>query len=103
MAEKLSIGRQGGAVEPMAEPLRGVVRRGPVLRPAAEAERIDQVELSWRHRAVMVEEARLEALTAAVEGQRYAVPADVLSRSLVEEHLAANALWRTLGTAPDSA
>ncbi len=103
MAEKLSIGRQGGVVEPMAEPLRGVARRGPVLRPAAEAERLDQVELSWRHRAVMVEEARLEALAAAVEGHRYGVPADVLSRTLIDEHLAASTLWRRLETGPGGA
>jgi hypothetical protein len=103
MAEKLSIGRQGSAVEPMAEPLRSTVRRVPVFRPSAEAERTDQVELSWRHRAVMVEEARLEALAAAVEGHRYAVPADVLSGSLIEEHLAASALWRRLETGPGGA
>lgn len=95
MPEKLSIGRHGGAIEPAGEPLRGLARRASGLKAAVEAARTDQVELSAGGDALRADLKRLEALAAAVEERRYLVPAEALSRRLVEEHLAAGALRRS--------
>jgi hypothetical protein len=88
MPEKLSIGRQGGAVEPLREPLRALARRAPGGRQEAGAAGADEVELSSQSPGMMAEAVRVEALAAALAERRYLIPADALSRRLVEEHLA---------------
>ena len=94
MPENLSIGRQAGAVESPSEPRMNPGRRAVAGKPEARAVRADQVDLSAPRQILTADFARLGALEAELEGRRYFVAAEVLSRRLIEEHLAAEACCR---------
>lgn len=96
MPEKLSIGRQAGALESAIEPFRNLVRRAAADRPEGGAAQADRIDLHMPSGIVTADEVRLEVLAAQVEERRYFVPAELLSRRLLEEHLAGHELWRSL-------